>query len=78
MAQGGKLDVHRWSQLADLSTSRAGLLLCGDLEAARGALAYEPQAPSDLSPREKMRELLLFFLGDVSANLRRRLGVALS
>lgn len=78
MSQGGKLDVYRWSQLADLSTSRAGLLLCGDLEAARAALAYEPQAPGDLSPREKMRELLLFFLGDASANLRRRLGVALS
>lgn len=78
MSRSGKLDVYRWSQLADVSTSRAGLLLCGDLEAARAALAYEPQAPGDLSPREKMRELVLFFLGDTSAMLRRRLGVALS
>lgn len=78
MSTSGKLDVYRWSQLADVTTSRAGLLLCGDLEAARAALAHEPQAPGDLTPREKMRELVLFFLGDGSANLRRRLGVALS
>ena len=78
MSRTGKLDVYRWSQLADVSTSRAGLLLCGDLEAARAALAHEPQAPGDLSPRDKMRELVLFFLGDASATLRRRLGVALT
>ena len=76
MAQGGKLDVLRWSQLADLSVSRAGLLLCGDLEAARMAIALEPQAPSDLNPRDKMRDLVAWFLGDACAELRKRLGVA--
>ncbi len=77
MAKGGKLDVLRWSQLADLSVSYGGLLLAGDLEAARAALAIEPQAPGDLNPRDKMRELVAWFLGDACAHLRRRLGVAL-
>ncbi|HVH45253.1 MAG TPA: hypothetical protein VM925_23030 [Labilithrix sp.] len=77
MAQGGKLDVLRWSQLADLTASYGGLLLAGDVEAARAALAIEPQAPGDLSPRDKMRELVAWFLGDACADLRRRLGVAL-
>ncbi|MCW5832758.1 MAG: hypothetical protein KIS78_10140 [Labilithrix sp.] len=77
MAAGGKLDVLRWSQLADVSTSCGGLLLAGDVEAARAALAIEPQSPGDLSPREKMRELVGWFLGDGSARARRRLGVAL-
>ncbi|HEY8078872.1 MAG TPA: hypothetical protein VIF62_32295, partial [Labilithrix sp.] len=76
MSTSGKLDIARWTQLADASASRAGLLLCGDLEAARGAIALEPQAPGDLTPREKMRELVVWFLGDACANLRRRLGVA--
>lgn len=75
---GGKLDVHRWSELADVSASRAGLLLSGDLEAARAAIAIEPQAPGDLSPRDKMRELVAWFLGESSAALRVRLGIALS
>lgn len=77
MSKSGKLDVLRWSQRADVSASRAGLLLAGDLEAARAAIAFEAQSPSDLSPREKMKELVVWFLGDTSAALRRRLGVAL-
>jgi hypothetical protein len=77
MTKSGKLDVMRWSQRADVSASRAGLLLAGDLEAARAAIAFEAQSPSDLSPREKMKELVVWFLGDSSATLRRRLGVAL-
>ena len=76
MSHGGKLDVLRWSQLADLSVSRAGLLLAGDLEAARMAIALEPQAPGDMSPRDKMRELVAWFLGEPCAELRRRLGLA--
>ncbi len=78
MAQGGKLDVLRWSQLADVSASYAGLLLAGDLEAARSAIALEPQAPGDLSPRDKMRELVAWYLGDACADFRRRLGLALA
>jgi tetratricopeptide (TPR) repeat protein len=77
MAQGGKLDVLRWSQLADVSASYGGLLLAGDLEAARAAIAIEPQAPGDLNPREKMRELVAWFLGDRCAELRSRLGIGL-
>lgn len=77
MSKSGKLDVLRWSQRADVSASRAGLLLSGDLDAARGAIAFEAQSPSDLSPREKMKELVVWFLGDSSAAMRKRLGVAL-
>ena len=78
MTRTKRLDVMRWSQLVDVSTSRAGLLLAGDLEAARAALGIEPQGPSDLTPREKMKELVAWFLGDQSANMRRRLGIAVS
>jgi golgin subfamily B member 1 len=77
MSQGGKLDVLRWSQLADLSASQAGLLLAGDVEAARMAIALEPQAPTDLNPREKLRALVGWFLGDACTAFRRRLGVAI-
>ncbi|MBX3189987.1 MAG: hypothetical protein KF819_23380 [Labilithrix sp.] len=77
MSTTGKLDVLKWSQRADVSASRAGLLLAGDVEAARAAIALEAQSPGDLSPREKMKELVVWFLGDACANMRRRLGVAL-
>lgn len=77
MAATGKLDVLRWAQRADVSASRAGLLLAGDLEAARSAIAFEAQSPGDLTPREKMKELVSWYLGDQAAALRQRLGVAL-
>ncbi len=76
LAASGTLDVLRWSQLADLSASRAGLLLAGDLETARAAIAIEPQSPGDLTPREKMKELVSFFLGDACASFRQKLGLA--
>ena len=41
------------------------------------AIAFEAQSPSDFSPREKMKELVVWFLGESSAAMRRRLGVAL-
>jgi hypothetical protein len=78
MAKSGKLDVLRWAQRADVAASRAGLLLAGDLDAARAAFAFEAQSPGDLTPREKMKELVVWYLGDQAAALRQRLGVALS
>jgi tetratricopeptide (TPR) repeat protein len=73
----GALDVRRWSQLADLSTSRAGLVVAGDVECARLALMREGQSPGDLSPREQMRELVAFVLSEEYAQMRAMLGVTL-
>ena len=77
LATGGALDVRRWSQLANLSSSRAALVVAGDLETARLALVREGQSPGDLGPREQMRELVGFFLSDTYAQLRSVLGVKL-
>jgi hypothetical protein len=67
--------VQRWSQLADLSTTRAGFLVAGDIELARAALAHERQLPGDLSVREQMKDLCVFALGDAVAAMRRAMGV---
>jgi hypothetical protein len=73
----GEIDVKRWSQLADLSASRAGLLLAGDLKLAHTALARETQSPGDLPLREQMRELSLFAISDAHGVLRQTLGIAI-
>jgi len=75
-AASGEIDVKRWSQLADLSASRAGLLLAGDLKLAHTALAREGQSPGDLPLREQLRELSLFAISDAHAHLRQTLGIA--
>lgn len=74
--QGGLVDVKRWSQAADLSSMRAGLLLCGTVEPARRCIAAEPQSTADLPPREKIGELFKFAISDLYSDLRGAIGVA--
>jgi hypothetical protein len=74
-AQGSDLDVVRWSNLADLSAARVGLLLSGRLDAARCGIASEPQTAGDLAPRDKLSELLLFSVSDEYADLRQAIGM---
>jgi tetratricopeptide (TPR) repeat protein len=73
---GGLVDVKRWSQAADLSSMRAGLLLSGDVGPARKTILAEPQSTADLPPREKIGELYRFATSDLYADLRGAIGVA--
>lgn len=73
---GGLVDVKRWSQAADLSSMRAGLLLCGDVGQARKTILAEPQSTADLPPREKIAELYKFATSDLYTDLRGAIGVA--
>jgi tetratricopeptide (TPR) repeat protein len=72
------MNVRRWSHSVDITAARAGLLLSGDLEVAKKIIAAEPQQPGDLSPQEKMKELLLFSVSERYFALRRALGVAIA
>jgi len=74
--QGGLVDVKRWSQAADLSSMRAGLLLAGDVGPARRTILAEPQSTADLTPREKIAELYKFATSDLYSDLRGAIGVA--
>ncbi|MBX3190101.1 MAG: tetratricopeptide repeat protein [Labilithrix sp.] len=76
MMEGGLVDVKRWSQAADLSSMRAGLLLAGDVSPARKTMLAEPQSNADLPPREKVGELYKFATSDLYADLRLAIGVA--
>ena len=73
---GGLVDVKRWSQAADLSSMRAGLLLSGDVGPARRTILAEPQSPADLPPREKIGELYKFATSDLYSDLRGAIGTA--
>jgi golgin subfamily B member 1 len=73
---GAKADLKRWMQTVEITAARAGLLLCGDLEIARKIIAQEPQMPGDLSPPEKMKELLIFSVSEQYLQLRKALGIA--
>lgn len=77
-ASGKKLDVRAWTQAADLSSMRVGLLLAQDVRIAKKAILREPQSPSDLTPREKVGRLYLFATSELYADLRQAIGVNLA
>lgn len=74
--EGGKLDVRRWLQAADLSSMRAGLLLAADVSMARRAMANDPQSAADLPLRDRVGELFLFATSDLYSDLRGAIGIA--
>jgi tetratricopeptide (TPR) repeat protein len=74
-AQGSELDVARWSQLAEISAARVGLLLSGRIDASKRGMHGDPRLPGDLSPKEKLSELLLFSVSEEYAELRGAIGV---
>jgi tetratricopeptide (TPR) repeat protein len=74
---GRKLDVKRWSQYADLTSTRAGLLLCGHVDLARRAMMHDTQSPCDLPPRDRLGAMLLWATSDEYAELRAALGIAI-
>jgi hypothetical protein len=76
MEDGATADLKRWMQTTDVTASRAGLLLCADLEIAKKIIGAEPQLPGDLPPAEKMKELLVFSVSEQYFALRKMLGIA--
>ena len=72
---GAKADLKRWMQVVEVTAARAGLLLCGDLDIAKKIIAAEPQLPGDLSPSEKLKELLIFSVSEQYLQLRKSLGI---
>ncbi|MCL2776956.1 MAG: hypothetical protein FWD73_03055 [Polyangiaceae bacterium] len=74
---GAKADLKQWMRAVDITSARAGLLLCADLEIAKKIIGSEPQLPGDLSPSDKMKELIVFSVSDQYLALRKALGIAI-
>jgi hypothetical protein len=73
---GARTDIKRWMQSVELSACRAGFMLCNDLEiAARMLQAEPPMGAVDLTPKEKIQELILFSVSESYFRLRETLGI---
>jgi hypothetical protein len=71
------VDMKKWVSSVELTACRAGLVVCNDLEAALRVLGAEPPGLSDLAPREKIKELLLFACSEEYFHLREMLDVGI-
>jgi tetratricopeptide (TPR) repeat protein len=78
LEEGGNVDLKRWMAAADLTGCRAGLLVSSDLESAKRILYAEPQLPGELSPADKMKELLAFSVSEPYFTLRQALRITIA
>jgi hypothetical protein len=74
LEEGGRTNLQRWAVAVDRTAARAGLLLAGDLGAARAVFTLEDPAQAEA----KMDDLLVFVLSDRFASLRKQLGTAVA
>lgn len=72
--EGGRANLQRWATGADKTACRAGLLLSGDLKAAKAMLDLEDRAHAE----ERFNDLLAFTTSERYAKLRKQIGVALN
>lgn len=71
--EGGRTNLQRWANAANLTGTRAGFLLCGDFDAARAILTLEEPATVE----QHLDDLVVFVTSDRYTNLRRQIGIAL-
>ncbi|MSP17323.1 MAG: hypothetical protein EXR73_12080 [Myxococcales bacterium] len=67
--------VREWSTATDLTATRVGLLLAGDLHVAAHCVATEKDVPSTLLPKARLQELLAYSVSESCFEVRKHLGV---
>ncbi|HVX96230.1 MAG TPA: tetratricopeptide repeat protein [Polyangia bacterium] len=75
LATKAEADLHKWSNAVDLTATRAGLLVCNDLDVAARLAQAEPVSVGVVEPKEKVRDLILWSMSDEYFTLREHLGL---
>jgi tetratricopeptide (TPR) repeat protein len=77
LAQGKNPNLSAWLTAVDHTTSRMGLLLCGDLHQAAASIKNDTNPVGKATVKEKIRELVLFAISDEFFQLRAQLGLSI-
>jgi hypothetical protein len=76
---GGSTDVKRWAAARELTNYRVGLLLCGDLVIAAQMVSQEQSMMgSAMSPKDKIKELVLYSISEDYFAARRAIGLSVA
>jgi tetratricopeptide (TPR) repeat protein len=73
---GGRVDLASWIRGVELTATRAGLALAGDLAVAMRVLRREERTIADVSLDDRRADLLAYTASPTYAKLREKLGVA--
>ena len=73
---GGSTDVKRWAAAVELTSYRVGLLMCGDLRVASHMVSQEQGLlGSTMTPKDKIKELVLYSISEDYFDARRAVGI---
>jgi tetratricopeptide (TPR) repeat protein len=73
---GGHADIKRWMQATEITSLRAGLLLCDDVDTAvRMTQQIASESTADLAPRDKVKEIVIYSISESYFRLREQLGI---
>lgn len=76
LSQADAIDVKAWARAAELAGYRVGLLLCNDLTTAAHVISQEQRLlGSFLSPKDALRELIVYSVSEEYFAARRALGL---
>jgi len=65
-----------WARSIEMASTRAGLLLCGDIAVVNQVLETDDRSVCDLTSRDRIHDLIPFSVSESYAELRRMLGIA--
>jgi hypothetical protein len=71
-------DLHKWANAVDYTATRAGFLMCGDLEVAARLIQAEPITVGSVEPKDKIRDLIQWSVSDEYFKLREHLGLTIA
>src|SRR5690606_17546449 len=73
---GGNVDVKRWAAAQELTAYRVGLLLTGDIATAALMGSQEQgQLGSAITPKDKIKEMVLYSISEDYFEARRHIGL---
>jgi tetratricopeptide (TPR) repeat protein len=72
-----EIDLKRWVSGIDCTADRAGFVLANDLEVVTAVLRKVEDTSSGTPQKDRLRELILFAVGEPYFAVRQRLGIAL-
>lgn len=70
-------NIKKWALAVDYTSTRAGFLLCNDLETAVSQIMSEPVAVGSADPKDKVRDLIQWSVSEEYFELRSHLGLAI-
>ncbi|MEO1267624.1 MAG: hypothetical protein AAFX99_05970, partial [Myxococcota bacterium] len=74
---GKNADLSSWRKSVDHTTNRVGMVLCGDLRTAANVVKNDGVPVSKATPKDKIREMVVFWISDEHFEMRKQLGLAL-